>query len=278
MKDIVILYHGNCPDGFGGAYSAWKKFGDSAEYIAVYHADPPPNLTDKEVYVVDFSYPEGKLLEIQKHNKRLVVLDHHEGAEESVREVTEHVFDKTRSGTGIAWEYFHPGEPLPRLLAYIQDNDLWKFERPHAKEVSAFVSSLKFEFEPFDPIVQKAETEEGFKDMVDKGRAYREYFEYVCDQIVATAQEIEFEGMRILATNSPRLFRSEVGHRLAKMKGPMAIVWYPHHGNWHFSLRGDGSIDLTKVAQKYGGNGHPNSASFQLPLGSPLPFTFVHSS
>src|SRR3989338_9515798 len=42
----AILYHANCPDGFGGAYAAWKKFGDSAEYIPVKHGKPiPENLT-----------------------------------------------------------------------------------------------------------------------------------------------------------------------------------------------------------------------------------------
>ncbi|MDP4020753.1 MAG: hypothetical protein Q8P58_01800 [Candidatus Adlerbacteria bacterium] len=276
MKDIVILYHANCPDGFGGAYAAWKKFGNKAEYIAVYHGDPPPQgLEDKEVYIVDFSYPNGKLLEIEKNAKRLVVLDHHEGVEEEVNKVREYVYDASRSGTGIAWEYFHPGVPLPRLLAYIQDADLWKFERPHAKEVAAFVSSLKFDFKTFDPIVAKAETEEGFREIVEKGKAYREYFDYVCDKIIEQAEEVEFDGYKIYAVSAPRLFRSEVGNRLARMKGPFAVVWYPHHSKWHLSLRGDGSIDLSKLAQKYGGNGHPNAASIQLPLDTPLPFTFL---
>lgn len=275
MKNTVVLYHASCPDGFGGAYAAWKKLGDTAEYIAVFHGDPPPNLASKDVYIVDFSYPKERLLELEAQAKRLVVLDHHEGAKESVEAVKNHVYDSTRSGTGIAWEYFHPGVPLPRLLAYIQDADLWKFERPNAKDVAGYVSSLKFEFELFDPIVAKAETEEGFKEIVEKGRAYREYFDYVCDKIIEQAQEVEFEGYRIFAANAPRLFRSEVGNRLARMKGPLAIVYYPNHGMWHFSLRGDGTVDLTKVAQKHGGNGHPNAASFQQPLNAPLPFSFV---
>ncbi len=274
-KNIAVLYHASCPDGFGGAYAAWKKFGSEAEYIPVYHGDPPPNLAGKEVYIVDFSYPKEKLLELEREAKRLVVLDHHEGAQESVEVVKEHVYDAARSGTGIAWEYFHPGTPLPRLLAYIQDGDLWKWDRAHAKDVAGYVSSLKFEFELFDPIVQKADSEEGFAEIVSKGGAYREYYDYVCDKIIEQAEEVEFDGYRVYAVSSPRLFRSEVGNRLARMKGPLAIVWYPNHGTWHFSLRGDGTVDLAKIAQKHGGNGHPNAASFQLPFSAPLPFSFV---
>ena len=34
-KNIVVLYHADCLDGFGAAYAAWEKFGDTAEYIPV---------------------------------------------------------------------------------------------------------------------------------------------------------------------------------------------------------------------------------------------------
>ena len=33
FKNIVIIYHTDCRDGFGAAWAAWKKFGDSATYI-----------------------------------------------------------------------------------------------------------------------------------------------------------------------------------------------------------------------------------------------------
>ena len=32
-KDIVIFYHKECQDGFSGAWVAWKKFGESADYV-----------------------------------------------------------------------------------------------------------------------------------------------------------------------------------------------------------------------------------------------------
>ena len=30
LKNIVVIYHADCRDGFGAAYAAWKKFGDRA--------------------------------------------------------------------------------------------------------------------------------------------------------------------------------------------------------------------------------------------------------
>ncbi len=35
MAKIIVLFHANCTDGAGAMWSAWKHFGDRAEYIAV---------------------------------------------------------------------------------------------------------------------------------------------------------------------------------------------------------------------------------------------------
>lgn len=274
LKETVIVYHGNCPDGFAGAYAAWKKFGDSASYVPAYHGEPvPTGLEGKEVFFIDFSYPKDVLLEIEKKTRRLVVLDHHSGALESVEAVKEHIFDNDRSGAGIAWGYFHPEKPLPKIIAYVQDNDLWKNSLPHAKDVAGYLSTVSFDFEKFDALVPKFEGEQEFKEILQKGKAYREYFDYVCEQVAEKAEEVQFDEFTILAVNAPRLFRSEIGHLLAERKAPFSIVWYPNHGMWHFSLRGDGSVDLSEIARRRGGNGHHNAASFRLPMSEPLPFT-----
>src|ERR1700744_2581730 len=90
----VILYHGNCPDGFGGAYAAWKKFGDAAEYISVKHERPiTADVTDKEVYFVDF-FDRGEFIDpVLESAARVVVLDHHEGNADAVKAMPEHVYD-----------------------------------------------------------------------------------------------------------------------------------------------------------------------------------------
>ncbi len=276
-KNIVVLYHANCPDGFGAAYSAWKKFDDNAIYTPAFHGEPvPEGLDDKEVYMVDFSYPKDILLDIQQHVSRLVILDHHIGAKESVESVREHVFDNDRSGAGIAWKYFHPEIPLPRLLAYIQDNDIWKHELPNYKEVGAFLSTTPLrDFKLFDALVERMQDDAEFKKIVEKGAAYAEYLEYLYETFINQAQEVEFDGHRVLAVNAPRLIRSELGHRLAKTRAPFSIVWYFDHDTWHLSLRGDGTIDLAALAQKYGGNGHYNASGIRVPFGERLPFTLI---
>lgn len=275
MKDIAVVYHGKCPDGFGGAYAAWKKFGETADYIPAVHGAPAPDLQGREVYMIDFSYPQDVLLAIEKTAKRLVVLDHHMGAREAVESVKEHVFDNDHSGCGIAWEYFHPGTPLPRLLTYIQDNDLWRHALPHGKEVAAYIGTMQFQFESFDSVVSKVDTDEGFAQIIQKGSAFAEYFEHTVSHMLEYAEMVQLDEYTVLAVNSPRLFRSELGHRLASKHAPFAIVWYVSEGKWHFSLRGDGTVDVSEIARRRGGNGHHDAASFRQSLSKPLPFTFL---
>src|SRR5580698_3860341 len=97
-KDIVVIYHKRCPDGFGAAYAAWKKFGDTAEYLAAGYGDPvPEGLEGKEVYIVDFVYEQpGAMEEIARIAKKLVVLDHHVSSRALVEAAPEHIFDNDR--------------------------------------------------------------------------------------------------------------------------------------------------------------------------------------
>ena len=75
MKPILILYHKNCPDGFGAAWAAWKKFGDKAEYLAVEHsASIPKNLKDrKEIYMVDFCYNYPIMQKLLGINQNIII-------------------------------------------------------------------------------------------------------------------------------------------------------------------------------------------------------------
>ncbi len=279
MKDIVVLYHRNCPDGFGGAYAAWKKFGDSADYIAMAHGQvPPEGLEGKEVYCIDYTFKKEVMLELEKRAKRLVVLDHHIGIKDGTEAVREHVFDNDRSGASIAWTYFHPETPLPRMIHYIEDNDINRNILPHVHEVSSFISIQPYEFGVFDTLCHTMETEEGFRDIVERGGAYREYLNYVADFLAGKGEEVEFEGHKVFAVNvqGTQAMRDEVGRRLYRNhQRPFAIVWLEDSKGRGYSMRGDGSVDLSTLAQKYGGNGHKGAASFRLRSPKEHPFVYT---
>lgn len=275
-KKIAVLYHAFCPDGFGGAYSAWKKFGKKAEYIPVSHQSPPPkNLEGKEIYVVDFSYPKEILKQMSDGAESLTVIDHHASAENDVKSVANHIFDLDHSGAILAWKYFHENKPVPKLLAYIEDTDLWKFKLPYSKEIMSVVSQRNFKFETWDGLARDLEDKKIFKSYVEKGKTLREQWDKIVEDFASMAEEVEFDGYRVLVANAPSIFKSDVGNLLAKRKPPFAIIWYYQRGHFNFSLRSDGSVDVSKIAQKHGGGGHKAAASFRMDISVPFPFKKV---
>src|SRR3990167_9950289 len=174
-QQTVILYHGKCPDGFGGAYAAWKKFGDSAEYIPMQYGHPNPEHMDgREIFFVDFCLPKDQMDALQSVAKSLTVLDHHEGIKEVATQFPG-VFDSDRSGATIAWSYFHPDKPVPLLLEYIEDYDLFRFNLPDTKAFNAFMTLEPYDLERWDEISTQLEDPDMRGKILERGRIYTEH-------------------------------------------------------------------------------------------------------
>ncbi|MEK7613732.1 MAG: DHHA1 domain-containing protein [Patescibacteria group bacterium] len=277
MKNIVILYHAQCSDGFGAAYAAWRKFGDTADYLPVEHQKPPPEgLEGKEVYIADFSYPKETLAGLQKIAKRVVILDHHLGAKSDVESVQEFVFDEKRSGAGIAWDYFHPEKKRPQLLNYVQDGDLYTFTLPDARSILAYVYLEPYTFESWNNLEQLLENENTRNEIKNKGASYKSHWNLLVEKIMQSAELVEFEGYQCYLVSTHDMFKSDVGNKLAQKKGPLALVTRAKGDFISVSLRGDGTVDLSDIAKKYGGNGHPNAAAFRIPYGTPTPWKLLN--
>lgn len=279
-KDIAILYHGGCPDGFGGAYATWKKFGDTAEYIPLKHGKPAPeNLDGKDLYFIDFCYPQSIMDQLAERAKSVTVLDHHEG----IRDVATKfpgVFDTSRSGATIAWSYFHPDIPVPTLLKYVETGDLYRFDVPNAREILAYVYTRTDSFasfdiknvEKWDAFATELENPAELTHVIEIGKKFVEYHEHVVVHGIHHAEIVSFEGYECYLTGSTGEFVSDIGNRLARLKPPIAIIVSADAEGLRVSLRSDGSVDVASLAQKYGGNGHPAAAGFEIPFGEPIPW------
>jgi oligoribonuclease NrnB/cAMP/cGMP phosphodiesterase (DHH superfamily) len=277
-KDIAVLYHGGCPDGFGAAYSAWKKFGDSAEYIPVKHQQPfPTHIAGKELYLVDFCYDKAVMDELVAQSKSLTVLDHHEGVEDVVKSMPKFVYDHERSGAGIAWEFFNPGTPLPAFLAIVQKADLWKELTSDERAIISYCYAQPFHFDMWSEHIRRVEDPTERAKIVEKGSAYREYFDLLVHQLKTGAELVEFEGHTVYLVPGEKMFISELGNKLYKERPPFALIVRASATGLRVSLRGDGSVDLTKIAAKYGGNGHPQSSAFSINWGDPIPWKVIRS-
>lgn len=274
-KDIVVLYHAYCTDGFCGAWVAHKKFGESATYVPVKRGEIyPQGLAGKEVYVVDFSFSKEDIQLAESEAKKFVIIDHHHSSEEEVRSAKEHVFDKEFSGGYLAYRYFFPEKEVPLFVQYISEGDTYLLRLEDYKKYMPIVYAREATFENFDELEMLFESEEGRKHLESLSKIVTEYKGKLLRPIVDSIHFVSFEGVIMPAVNAtlPIDERSEALHLIYDKYPPVALMYRYDNGQWKCSLRSNGTFDCTIIATKYGGGGHKGSAGFAIPGGMPLPF------
>jgi oligoribonuclease NrnB/cAMP/cGMP phosphodiesterase (DHH superfamily) len=109
--------------------------------------------------------------------------------------------------------------------------------------------------------VAEFETEVGFNKYLEQGKLLTVERETEIDGIVDGAEEVIFEGYKCLMVNSS-IHMSFIGARLVGMMPPISIIWARRKNRIHISLRSDGTVDVSALAKKYGGGGHPSASGF----------------
>ena len=256
-----VIYHANCTDGFGSAFSAWKLLGNRAEYHACTHGSKPPNVKGKNVVILDFSFDNKTTKKLIKDANNLLVIDHHKSAMVELHDISNTIFDMSKSGATMAWEFFHPGKEPPKFIQYITDRDLWKWELPYSKEFSAAFDMVPFEFEEFE----KFEDDSVFDDAVKRGSFILAYSKTVVKKVCEKATSKKYKDMNVLVVNSSH-WMSEIGAKLSP-DCDFALIWYYDHDDQHtrVSLRSfHDHIDVSEIAKNFKGGGHRKAAGFTL--------------
>lgn len=302
MKPLVI-YHANCADGFGAAFAAWLKLGDEAEYRACYYNQEcfqdGETVHNREVYILDFSFPRDIMDWLFRDAQRVVWIDHHKtafemwcggyrrgdrfqaiplGGEDPLKHYI--VLDDNFSGAYLAWEYFHPGTEVPMLIQHIDDRDRWQFKLDGSKELHAALRSHEpWTFEQWD---EEFCFPFGCEWLITQGvsilRAHNQQVQSVLKQAqpceiwswvpFANAPCAVVDGFTRysllgLAANAPSFLASDLGHELANKSGTFGLVWsMASDGQIHCSLRSNGDYDVSAIAKAFGGGGHLNAAGF----------------
>ncbi|HXH86965.1 MAG TPA: DHHA1 domain-containing protein [Nitrospira sp.] len=253
----VVLYHAECADGFGAAWALWRQF-PAARFLPVKHGNPPPpDLQDQHVIIVDFSYARETLETMAEQAKALLVLDHHITAEKALSGLSYAYFDLKKSGAVLAWEWAHD-QPVPWLLNYIQDKDLWTWALPLSREINAAIASLPFEFQTWNHFKQK--------ELEQEGRAILRYEHELVSKLAGQAVLVEFQGATVPSVQSA-ILTSQIGERLSA-DAPFCLIWHDRDGRRYYSMRSrEDGTDVGAIAASFGGGGHTHAAGFSVPLG-----------
>ncbi|RLT96339.1 DHH family phosphoesterase [Ketobacter sp.] len=269
----LIIFHANCLDGFGSAYSAWVHFqlnlNVSAEYLPAAHGDTPPAAHNRTVYLLDYAYKREGMEQLCQQAAKVIVLDHHitavnelAGMDQQFDNLELH-FDMERSGAMITWEYFH-STAAPKLIACVQDRDMWWWNIPESHDVNAGLMSQPFTFERWHEAVQD---EQAFQCLVNDGNAINRYRTQMIEQGKRAAEMGTIAGHRVPIVNCPRAIVSELVGELAE--GHPFAAGYSDKGlrrSWSLRSAQDGA-DVAQIAQQFGGGGHKNAAGFVTWLG-----------
>lgn len=297
-KPDIVIYHANCDDGFGAAFAAWMRWGDDIEYVPAHYGSAPPEVLDKHVLIVDFSYKAEGLRSLDDAAS-VTILDHHKSAAEDLAQYRRFadspwrftmpvavsmaedlrrggyppinaLFDLGRSGAVLAWEFCHPGEPIPYLLRLIQDRDLWKFEDPDTRAFSLFLRSCPYDFLEWHAIADMLDDAGQRHTLMNEARSIERYQKRLVEDVARHHDLVAFPGVEgmVPVAASPYRLASDVAHQLLMLhpEAPFAATVNHRASTVGYSLRSeDHRLDVSKIAQRYGGGGHRNAAGFSIP-------------
>lgn len=257
----ICIYHGNCADGFTSAWVVRKALGEDVQFHAGVYQDAPPDVEGKDVLLVDFSYKRSVLEEMRDKAASIVVLDHHKTAEADLKDLrgVQSIFDMDRSGARITWDYFFPNMPPPQLLLHVEDRDLWRFAIRKTREIQASVFAYPYEFKTWDYLMSV-----NTDILAQEGEVIeRKHFKDIRELVKVVTRRMVIGGYNVPVANLPYTFTSDAGHLLAKGEAFAACYWDTPQGRV-FSLRStDDGVDVSEVAEQYGGGGHAHSSGFR---------------
>lgn len=288
----VVLYHSHCADGFGAAWAIHRAalqglLGRSdVLYVPISYGNRDTVVGDLareldghkvEIHIVDFSIPVELFRSLMTVAQEVTYLDHHQGAADELenargvcreKAIPAYIkFDNEHSGCVLAWEHYITEatcEPVPPVLACVEDRDLWRFRMPETKAVCANVYSYPMTMSAWDQIAARP-----FEDVADGGIDILRAHDKNVEQLTKdhNVSYYRFNGLRVAVVNCPWFVVSDVCNLLLTNQADIDIAagfHVPQYGRakWSFRAR-KGGIDLPTLLKQYGGGGHQAAAGVE---------------
>lgn len=294
---VVVLHHGD----WDGVTAAWvfqeavrlgrvagvERTETPTFHVARYDENPPHVEPDDDVWLLDFCYGAIALQHLLASARSVSVIDHHPTAIARVDEAglrgsfATCVLCVEGSGCGLAWQLFFGDETTrtPALVRYVEDHDLWRFRLPGSRELRSWIHSFEPTLEAaarlhsvacsVPPNVAVPGTE--FPEWAFRaGAAIERAVGGLASAMAGRAVAGSIDGSACVCANAPVL-TSDVGHALleAHPEAEVALVFSDGAKNRQYGLysRPEGR-DVSVIARKFGGGGHPHAAGFHGPEGA----------
>lgn len=276
----LVIYHSPCLDGATAAWAYWITNPDAEFHPGVY-GQAPPDVTGRDVILLDFSYKLPVMQAMVKKAKSILILDHHKTAESDLASLWNEsrctddvtcIFDMSKSGARLAWEHFYPGIEAPTLVKYVEDRDLgriWSKEGSqliHSRAINAALFSYPPTFTTLTELAERMAHNAGFTTLAKEGYAIeRKQQKDVIELIGLLKHRRVIGGTEVWCANLPYTLASDAANLLAEGEPFGATYFIDAEGYAVFSLRStEDGVDVSAIAKSYGGGGHAKAAGFRV--------------
>lgn len=294
---FIIFAHSHCTDGLVAAsimkYSLQMNYQSEPEVVFVSYGKEKEALekanidSETTVYCVDFSFDRETTLELCIKADKVYVLDHHKTAYENLEDLKSHynfyfTYDVNKSGASIVRDFckqhlklyshikLNQKEVLNKVVAMVEDRDLWLFRLPMTREFSEYIFAyvqpndinkmteilFKYKFAKINTLCQFGSTIMYYKNQLieKKLKSYNPIY-------------INFGSTRMLIINEtqPDLV-SSLGNALCKQYD-IPVCLYSISGSYDgvinvsLSFRSMDHLEpVDSVARLFSGGGHANSS------------------
>ncbi len=262
------------------------RFANNPEINEVLQAVPPPSAgTTQDLWITDISWtrPETDrhLRELAAAGTRIVWIDHHRTAIERLKRgaidvpLADMVVEDTYAASRLVFEYLRrhldPASPnaarflaLEQLVMLADDNDRWIHALPGSRELALTVGAMR--------------DTSAYEDLlgVDADVTYTPRMREAEARVSAELAETHAlaERTRTERTVGPVTvvaawcagYPSEIGDRWGKqMRNAVFALYDTKSDGVSFRRSPDGRVDLSKVAETFGGGGHAAAAGCTIP-------------
>ena len=276
MSKPLVIYHGNCADGFTSAWLANMHYGENNpdlaghtpnRWVVDHHAGvygkPPPDVTGRDVYILDFSYTPEVMQVICDEAKFVTHIDHHASAIKAMADFhhkrIRKIYDDQRCGAWLTAKYFWPEREPSRMIELVDDRDRWQFRFPQTRPFHASLFSRPYQIGEWNRLNAM------IPEAIREGEAIdRKHFKDINELLDVCMQMEVIDGVTVPVANLPYTMASDACHLMLERvpEAPFAAAWYMRADEMNvFSFRSrDGETDVSEIAKKFGGGGHKTAA------------------
>jgi oligoribonuclease NrnB/cAMP/cGMP phosphodiesterase (DHH superfamily) len=281
----MVLYHGDCIDGFASAFACYYYFKQKKDkkkkkiiYIPLQYQKPPPMVDGKNILMCDFSFKYSTLKNILKSAKKLLILDHHQSAEKDLKNIPKEnkIFRMDHSGAYITWAYFFGEESVPLMIRYVEDNDIWKRSMTNTRQFISYVANIPKQFDAYEQLLDDEYVTNSVIPMGDGMQ--RQNDNYINDGVKKMAVNFILLDNRLYFVGivNTSILKSEIGNAflISNPDVNFAICYSKNEytGETYVSMRSTNTgSDVEEIASKFGGGGHRNAAGLSVYSADTIP-------